>query len=112
MGKPPTKSEKLERPQKKEPAADSVYAKEYWNGDSRDGVLVNGDGYHFYRMEDGGLIKEAVEYYETDEGVEVASPLPEMIGVHWVKDLGFDEGEALEPITQSEFDRIKELLES
>lgn len=104
---------KSEKPPKKPKQADtgdvSVYAKEYWTGDSRDGALVNGDGYHFYRMIEGGLIKEAFEYYETDDGLEVVSPLPEMLGVHWVKDLGFDENEALEVITAGEFERVKEL---
>ena len=89
------------------------YFKEYWTGDSRDGALVNGDGYHYYRMKDGGLIAEAYEHYETDDGEEVASPLPEMIGVHWVKDLGFDdENEALEAVPQTEFERVKELSEA
>ena len=26
------------------------YAREYWTGDSRDGQLVNGDGYHYFRL--------------------------------------------------------------
>ena len=37
-----------------------IYTKEYWTGDSRDGAVVNGDGYHYYRMSDKGLIVEAM----------------------------------------------------
>ena len=39
-----------------------IYAKEYWTGDSRDGVLINGEGYHFIKMKKSGLI---VAYTET-----------------------------------------------
>ena len=87
----------------------TTYAKEYWTGDSRDGTLVNGDGYHFYQMKGPGLIVEAYEMYETDDGQEVASPLPEMKNVDWIGDLGFEEGEALEPLSQDEFERIRAL---
>ena len=45
-----------------------MYAKEYWTGDSRDGCLVNGDGYHYFRMTKDGRILEAYEYYETEDG--------------------------------------------
>ena len=38
-----------------------LFAKEYWTGDSRDGTLVNGDGYHYYRMQLDGLILEALK---------------------------------------------------
>lgn len=86
-----------------------TYAKEYWTGDSRDGVLVNGDGYHFYQMKGPGLIVEAYEMYETDDGQEIASPLPEMKNVDWIGDLGFAEGEALEPLSEDEFERVRSL---
>lgn len=87
-----------------------VYAKEFWTGDSRDGVLVNGDGYHFYRMAKDGKILEAYEYYEKDDGTEVAAPLPEMLHISWIEDLGFNDWEALDVITESEFDRVKGLI--
>lgn len=87
-----------------------VYAKEYWTGDSRDGALVNGDGYHYYRMSPAGLIFEAYEVYETDDGKEVASPLPEMLNVDWREDLGFDDLEALDLIQEDEFLRVRELI--
>jgi hypothetical protein len=86
-----------------------IYAREYWTGDSRDGAVVNGDGYHYYRMSEGGLIMEAYELYETDDGVEVASPLPEMQNVDWKKDLGFEDMEALDVIDELEFKRVQEL---
>lgn len=91
---------------------DTIYAREYWTGDSRDGAVVNGDGYHYYRMSKRGQIIEAYEYYETDDGVEVASPLPEMQNVDWVKDLGFEDLDALDVIEESEFRRIRELTQA
>jgi hypothetical protein len=86
-----------------------MFAREYWTGDSRDGAVVNGDGYHYYRMSKGGLIVEAYELYETDDGVEVASPLPEMQNVDWVKDLGFEDMDALDEIDENEFGRVRDL---
>lgn len=88
---------------------DVIFVREYWTGDSRDGVVVNGDGYHYYRMSQQGLIMEAYEFYETDDGVEVASPLPEMQNVSWTEDLGFTDLETLDPIDEFEFVRIREL---
>lgn len=86
-----------------------IFMREYWTGDSRDGAVVNGDGYHYYRMSPAGLIMEAYEFYETDDGVEVASPLPEMMNVDWKEDLGFEDLEALDLIDEREFSRVKEL---
>ena len=91
---------------------DETYAKEYWTGDSRDGVLVNGDGYHYYRMTKAGQILEAYEYYETDDGREFVSPLPEMLNVHWIEDLGFEDFEALDMIKEFDFQRIKDVSHS
>ena len=88
---------------------DYIYYREYWVGDSRDGSLINGDGYHYYRMEQGGKIVEAYEYYEQDDGIAIVSPLPEMNQVHWINDLGFEDMEILDSITPAEFDRIKEI---
>jgi hypothetical protein len=86
-----------------------LFVKEYWTGDSRDGSLVNGDGYHYYRMLDSGRIIEAYELYERDDGTEVVSPLPEMHNVEWKKDLGFDDFDALDVIPELEFQRVKEI---
>ncbi len=89
-----------------------MFAREYWTGDSRDGAVVNGDGYHYYRMSKNGVIFEAYEFYETDDGVEVASPLPEMQNVDWQKDLGFEDMEALDVIDEFEFERIRDLTQA
>jgi hypothetical protein len=89
-----------------------VYAKEYWTGDSRDGRLVNGDGYHYYQMAPNGEILDAYEFYESEDGTEVVSPLPEMVHVNWITDLGFEDMEILDPVTESEFDHIKNLMKS
>ncbi len=89
--------------------AEVMFAKEYWTGDSRDGAVVNGDGYHYYRMSPDGRILEAYEFYETDDGVEVVSPLPEMQNIDWIKDLGFEDMEALDVIDENEFTRVREL---
>ncbi len=89
-----------------------LFAKEYWSGDSRDGSLVNGDGCHYYRMQAGGVIIEAFEHYESEDGDEVVTPMPEMKNIGWIDDLGFDDLEALELIEEREFRRIKRLMES
>ena len=90
----------------------NIFAREYWTGDSRDGVVVNGDGYHFFRMQPKGLILEAYEVYENDEGVEIVTPLPEMLNVNWIDDLGFEDLEVLDKIDEREFTRVKNLVES
>jgi len=88
-----------------------LFAREYWTGDSRDGALVNGDGYHYYRMSPAGLIFEAYEVYESDDGKEIAAPLPEMHNVDWREDLGFEDLEALDVIQEDEFLRVRGLTE-
>ncbi|MFK7824124.1 MAG: hypothetical protein AB8G05_08205 [Oligoflexales bacterium] len=90
---------------------DFIFTREYWTGDSRDGSIVNGDGYHFFRMGDKGLIVEAYEMYESDDGEEVVTPLPEMHNVSWIEDLGFDDLDALDQIEEIEFDRIRNSLD-
>ena len=80
-----------------------TYCKEYWSGDSRDGRLVNGDGFHFFKIQKDGLIIEAFEVYESETGGQVASPMPEMKNVNWLKDLGFDDFEALDEIDAYEY---------
>jgi len=83
--------------------------REFWNGDSRDGKLVGGDGWHYFAMTPEGEILDAYEFYETDDGTEVISPLPEMKGVHWINDLGFEDFESLEPVDDLEFAEVREL---
>ena len=99
----------MQRHHSEETTVGTLFAKEYWTGDSRDGAVVNGDGYHYYRMSHDGVILEAYEFYETDDGVEVASPLPEMLNVSWQKDLGFEDLEALDVIPELEFDRVRDM---
>ena len=89
--------------------SEEIFAREYWTGDSRDGAIVNGDGYHFFRMKPQGLILEAYEVYETDEGDEIVTPLPEMLEIGWLSDLGFEDFDVLDMIDQKEFERIKKL---
>ena len=89
-------------------AQDIVFAKEYWTGDSRDGRLVNGDGYHYYQITREGRILDAYEYYEKEDGTFVVSPLPEMRNIHWIEDMGFEDLEVLDFINESEYLRIKE----
>lgn len=86
-----------------------IYMREYWTGDSRDGNLINGDGYHYYRMSKEGKIFEAYEWYEQDDGSAVVSPLPEMKNVDWIEDLGFTDMEVLDQITRSKFEEIQKL---
>ena len=90
-------------------ADELLFAKEYWTGDSRDGVLVNGDGYHYFRMTKSGKILEAYEFYESEDGREFACPLPEMLNVDWITDLGFEDFEALDMIKEYDFTRVKEI---
>ncbi|SMF22374.1 hypothetical protein [Pseudobacteriovorax antillogorgiicola] len=87
-----------------------VFAKEYWTGDSRDGHVVNGDGYHYYQITKTGKILDAYEYYEREDGTSVVSPLPEMLNIDWIEDLGFEDLEVLDFIDESEYDSIKEQM--
>lgn len=80
-----------------------TFRKEYWSGDSRDGSLVNGDGYHYFKIRTDGLIIEAFEVYESEEGDKVISPMPEMKNVNWLVDLGFDDFDALDEVEEFEY---------
>lgn len=86
-----------------------LFVREYWTGDSRDGAIVNGDGYHYYRITKSGKIIEAYEFYEHDDGIEIACLCPEMLNVHWLNDLGYEDYELLETVRELDFARIKEL---
>ncbi len=85
------------------------FCREFWNGDSKDGQFTNGDGYHYYLMKRGGIIAEAFEYYETDDGEEHVIALPELVGINWFEYFGFDDDELLEEVTEQEFIAVKEI---
>ncbi len=92
------------------PAQEEIlFVREYWTGDSRDGALTNGDGYHYYRMTKSGKILEAYESYELEDGRECASPCPEMLNVHWIDDLGYEDFEILDTIKEFDFSRVKDI---
>ena len=86
-----------------------LFVREYWTGDSRDGALINGDGFHFFRMTKPGKILEAYESYELDDGRECVTPCPDMISVHWIDDLGYEDFEILDAVHELEFIRIKNI---
>jgi hypothetical protein len=88
---------------------DVIFVREYWSGDSRDGSIVNGDGYHFFKMSSPSLILEAFELYETDDGTEVVTRLPEMENIDWVTDLGFANLDDLDVISERDYQKIKDL---
>lgn len=88
-------------------AQDEFYAREQWFGDSRDGVVTSGEGWHYFRMIKPGKILEAYEVYETDDGEEVITVLPDLIEVDWINDLGFEDLEALELVDKRVFERVR-----
>lgn len=92
------------------PVSDLCFRKEYWMGNSRDGAIKNGEGYHYYKMSPSGTILEAYEMYETDDGDQIVSPLPEMLNINWTNDLGFLDLEILDDISEYEFQSMKELV--
>ena len=85
------------------------YMCEEWAGDSRDGVVIGGEGHHFFKMTTKGKIKEAYEVYESEEGEKIVTPLSDMIDVGWIKDLGFSNLDDLETIDKEEFIKIKRM---
>lgn len=84
------------------------FYKESWAGNSRDGELVGGEGWHYFRIKNGSLIVEAFELYLTDEGDDVVTILNDMVGVDWIRDFGFSNLEDLEEISEDEFLQVKE----
>ncbi|MBP9707134.1 MAG: hypothetical protein KBD78_05775 [Oligoflexales bacterium] len=87
------------------------YSKEYWTGDSRNGQLLNADGYHYFKMSELAIIEAAFEVYEQDDGDVVVTPLPEMLGVSWLEDLGYEDYDSLEKIDLEEFEYVEELYQ-
>jgi len=88
-------------------ANEEFYAREQWFGDSRDGVVTSGQGWHYFRMTKPGKILEAYEVYETDDGDEVVTILPDLVAVDWIQDLGFEDLEALEMVERRTFERVR-----
>ncbi len=86
------------------------YCREFWNGDSRDGLYINGDGYHYFEMKGQGNILKAYEYYENDEGEEHVSSVSELIGLNWYSFFGFEDDEVLDLVSEQEFNYIESLL--
>jgi hypothetical protein len=86
------------------------YCREYWNGDSRDGQYSNGDGYHYFEMRGDGVVQKAFEYYETDDGEERTTEVPELVGINWFDFFGFEDEELLESVPEHEFAYIESLL--
>ena len=82
------------------------YRKELWDGQSRDGKLIDGEGFHYFKMNDEGQILEAFEFYESLDGENVVSPVPEFENVNWFKDLGYEDLEVLEDIEFAEYNRL------
>lgn len=88
------------------------YCRECWNGDSRDGQYMNGDGYHYFEMKGDGNVVKAFEFYETDDGEEHITLVPELIGINWYSFFGFEDDELLEIIPEHEFVYIEQQLKS
>jgi hypothetical protein len=101
-----------ETSEKKEPRTprppDSIWhCREPWFGDSRDGQFINGEGYHYFAMKGDGVIQKAIEWYESDDGEEHATDVPELVGINWFKFFGFEDEEILESIPAHEFLHIE-----
>ena len=86
------------------------HCREYWHGDSRDGQYANGDGYHYFEMRGDGIIVKAFEYYETEDGEERTTEVPELVGINWYEFFGFDDDELLEQVPEHEFVYVEQLL--
>ena len=87
------------------------WCREYWVGDSSDGQFLNGDGYHYFKMQGNGKVLSAVEYYETDDGLEKSNILHNLVGINWFEYFGFEDDELLEKVAAHEFEFIKQLAE-
>ena len=93
-------------------ADDIWFCREYWNGDSRDGQYLNGDGYHYFEMKGDGNVVKAYEFYETDEGEEHVNAVPELTGINWFEFFGFEDEELLEAVPEHEFHYIEGLIKN
>lgn len=85
-----------------------LFKRDYWVGNSHDGMIISGSGYHYFRMCCDGLIVEAYEVYENDEGDKIVTPIPDWENVNWINGLGFEDlDEALEDVDEKKFEEIK-----
>jgi hypothetical protein len=87
---------------------DRFYYKETWAGNSRDGEVVGGEGWHYFCIQDGSTIVEAFELYMSEEGDDVVTILHDMVGVDWIRDFGFSNLDELEKISEDDFLLVKE----
>lgn len=87
---------------------DFLYYVENWSGNSRDGKAKDIDGYHYLKMDEAGKILEAYEFYETLEGEKIVTTVPEMAGVSWLKDLGYQDFDDLDAVTEDDFEVVCE----
>lgn len=85
------------------------YMRETWYGDSRDGKIQNAEGFHYFKFDGSNKILEAFEFYQLYDGSTTVTPLPEMIGVSWTEDLGFENTETLDLISAFDFEQVKKL---
>lgn len=85
------------------------FCREFWSGNSRDGLHVNGEGYYYFKMLGEGKILKAYEYYETDEDEENSLEASELIGVNWFTYFGHNDDELLESVTEHEFEYVESL---
>lgn len=104
------KNEKTTSSRKQRKSGETWYCREYWSGDSRDGQYLNSDGYHYFEMSGDGNILKAFEYYETDEGEEHSTYIPELVGLNWFSFFGFEDEELLEVIPAHEFHYVEQLV--
>jgi hypothetical protein len=63
-------------------------------------------------MRGNGNIVRAYEYYETDDGEERSTELPELVGLNWFTFFGFEDDEILEMIPPHEFFHLETLLKA
>lgn len=98
---------------RKKHAPDTTWhCREPWFGDSRDGQLINGEGYHYFQMKGDGHIEKAIEWYESDDGEEHTSDVPELVGLNWYEFFGYDDDEILETVPSHEFSYIENLTQN
>ena len=85
------------------------FCREFWSGNSRDGLHLNGEGYYYFKMLGDGKILKSYEYYETDEDEENSIEASELIGVNWFAYFCYHDDELLEFVTEHEFNYIESL---
>jgi hypothetical protein len=102
--------ENIEKPKDKDVLMKTYYCKEYWHGHSRDGAFQNIEGYHYFKLNDQGDILEAFEYYESEDGEEYVVQMLDFVGINWYQDLGYQDDELLEGVSEAEFFMISKLV--